>query len=56
VVHAFAGIDLSLGRYVILTGETRYTWAKGPMGRDFVGFKNIDLSGLSVTAGFSLRL
>ena len=56
VVHTFAGIDLSLGRYVILTGETRYTWAKGPMGRDFVGFNNIDLSGLSVTAGFSLRL
>ena len=56
LVHAFAGIDISLGDYFVLTGESRYTWAKGPMGRDFVGFKNIDLSGLSVTAGFSLRL
>ena len=56
VVHALAGVDFTLGRYFFLTGETRYTWAKGPMGRDFVGFKNIDLSGLSVTAGFSLIL
>jgi len=56
VLHAFAGIDLSLGEYFVLTGESRYTWAKGPMGRDFVGFNKIDLSGLSVTAGFSLRL
>ena len=56
VVHALAGIDISLSRYVGLTGETRYTWAKGPMGRDFVGFDRIDLSGLSVTAGFSLIL
>ena len=56
VVHAFAGIDLSIGRYVVLTGESRYTRAKGPMGRDYVGFNRIDLSGLSVTAGFSLIL
>jgi hypothetical protein len=56
VVHALAGIDISLGRYVFLTGESRYTWAKGPMGRDYDGFNRIDLSGVSVTAGFSLRL
>jgi hypothetical protein len=55
VVHALAGMDLSLGRVVMLTGEARYTWARGPMSRDFVGFNRIDLSGISVTAGFSIR-
>jgi hypothetical protein len=55
VVHALAGMDLSLGRVVMLTGEARYTYARGPMSRDFVGFNRIDLSGISVTAGFSIR-
>jgi hypothetical protein len=56
VLHALAGVDVALGRFLVLTGEGRYTWAKGPMGRDYVGFKRIDLSGLSMTAGFSIRL
>jgi hypothetical protein len=56
VVHTLAGVDVALGRYFVLTGEGRYTWAKGSMGRDYVGFNRIDLSGLSLTAGFSVRL
>jgi len=56
VLHALVGVDVGLGRYFVLTGEGRYTWAKGPMGRDYVGFNRIDLSGLSVMAGFSIRL
>ncbi len=55
VTHALAGIELSLGRVVMLTGEARYTWAKGPMSRDYVGFNRIDLSGISVTTGFAIR-
>jgi len=55
VLHAQAGIELSLGRVVMLTGEARYTWAKGPMSRDYVGFNRIDLSGISVTTGFAIR-
>ena len=55
VAHALVGMDLSLGRVVMLTGEARYTWARGPMSRDFVGFNRIDLSGISVTAGFAIR-
>ena len=47
---------LSEAGIVLLNGEARYTWARGPMGRDYVGFKRIDLSGLAVTAGLSLRL
>jgi hypothetical protein len=55
VVHALAGIEFSLGRVVMLTGEARYTWAKGPMSRDYGRFNRIDLSGISVTTGFALR-
>ncbi len=55
VLHAFAGVDLAISRLIVLTGEARYTWAKGPMGSDFYRFNRIDLSGISVTAGFSLR-
>lgn len=54
--HAFAGVDMPLGLWFSLTGEARYTWAKAPLGKDFVGFHDIDLSGLSVTTGVSLRL
>jgi hypothetical protein len=55
VAHALAGVEFSLGRVVMLTGEARYTWARGPVGPDFVGFNRIDLSGISVTTGFSIR-
>jgi hypothetical protein len=54
-LHALAGVDIAVSRIIVLTGEARYTWAKGPMSRDFVDFNRIDLSGISVTAGFSLR-
>jgi len=56
VVHALAGVDFSLGLHIVLTGEGRFAWAKGPVGRDYAGFDHIDLSGLSVMAGLSIRL
>lgn len=56
VVHAIAGVDISLSPFFLLTGEGRFTWARGPMSRDFVGFNRIDLSGLSVMAGLAMRL
>ncbi len=55
VLHAFAGLDVSVNGHLVLTGEARYAWARGPMGRDYVGFNRIDLSGVSVTAGLSIR-
>jgi len=54
--HANAGLDIALGRMSMLNLEARYTWAQSPMGSDFQGFNQIDLSGLAVTAGLSLRL
>src|ERR671931_912490 len=56
VVHALAGMDFALGKFFVLNGEVRYTGARGPMRRDYIGFNEIDLSGLSATAGFSFRL
>ena len=56
VVHALAGMDFRLGRFFLLNGELRYTWARGPMHNDYQGYNKIDLSGLSATAGFSIRL
>jgi len=55
VVNAVAGIELSLGRVVMLTGEARYTWAKGPMSSDYDRFNRIDLSGITVSTGFAIR-
>ena len=56
VAQANAGLDLALGDFVLLNTEARYSWAKAPMSSDYVGFNHIDLSGVSVTAGFSFRL
>jgi hypothetical protein len=48
-------MDLSLTGHFLVTGEARYTWARGRMGRDYVGFNRIDLSGISATAGITIR-
>lgn len=56
VVHALAGMDFAVGRFFLLNGELRYTWARGPMRDDYYNYNKIDLSGLSATAGFSFRL
>ncbi len=59
LAYLSAGVDVSLGPHWLVTGETRYawasTWASTEMDRDFVGFDNIDLAGLRMTAGFSVR-
>jgi len=54
--YAGAGVDLALGRRWLVNGEARYSWASAGMDRDFVGFDNIDLSGLRVLVGFSVQL
>lgn len=55
VFHVLAGAEWSLGPYFYLTGEGRYSWASAQMGRDFVGFDPIDLSGFQGTVGLALR-
>lgn len=53
--HVKAGADYSLGPRWALTGEGRYDWAHARLGRDFVGFDGIDLSGAALTLGFTVR-
>jgi hypothetical protein len=53
--HALAGMDIALSQHFGLTGEGRYTYAKGNLSSDFSGFDRIDLSGLSATVGFYAR-
>jgi hypothetical protein len=36
-----------------LTVEARYEWAKGDLGRDWIDFDPIDLSGLHVGTGIN---
>lgn len=54
--QALAGVDVSVGPRVALTGDARYLFAKAPLGRDFSGFDRIDLSGVSATLGLTYRM
>jgi opacity protein-like surface antigen len=56
MLQGMAGADLTLTPLLALTGEARYLWARGELGRDFSGFNKIDLSGVSASVGLSIRL
>ena len=51
-----AGVDISLTPRIFLTGEGRYTWARGHVGPDYAGFSPVDLSGFAVTVGVGFRM
>ncbi len=51
VVYLGGGTDIYLKRNTYLTLDLRYSWASEGLGRDFIGFDDIDLSGLRITAG-----
>src|SRR5689334_3205330 len=51
--HVFGGVDLRLLRRMFLTIDGRYVWAKGDLGRTWVDFDPIDLSGFKMTAGIN---
>jgi len=55
LAYLSAGLDVSLGTRWLVTGEARYSWGGAEMDGDFVGFDKIDLSGLKMTVGFSVR-
>lgn len=61
-VQFFAGMDFSVNERVMLTGEARYGFAKGPLQRDyhgysdFVNFPDLDLSALKLSLGVGVRL
>ena len=61
IVQFFTGVDVGVSRRMMLTGEARYGFAKGPIQQDylgytdFAGFPDLDLAGLNVSAGISFR-
>jgi hypothetical protein len=50
-VYAGGGADIHVFKSAFLTLDLRYSWAKPDLGRDFVSFDAMNLSGLLVTAG-----
>ncbi len=52
--HVFGGTDVHLYRILFLTAEGRYVWANAKLGRDFVDFDPIDLSGFRLSTGIHL--
>ena len=55
LARAAAGVDLALGTQFVLSGEARYNYSRGPLTNDFSGFGDIDLDGLQLVAGVSVR-
>jgi hypothetical protein len=55
MAYANVGGDLGITTHLLLTGDLRYTFARGKLDGGFVGFNNIDLSGAAATMGFTLR-
>jgi hypothetical protein len=53
--HVFAGVELPVGPRFVLSAEARYAYAKTPLGPDFSGFGDMNLSGLSATIGLGVR-
>lgn len=56
MAYAAAGADVSISPSVYLTGECRYTWARGHVGPDYYGYGRADLSGVAVTVGVGFRM
>ena len=51
------GADYTLTPRLALTGDARYLWAKRPdLGSDFVGYSPLDLSGVALSLGLTVRL
>ncbi len=55
ITYVSAGGEYLLSRRTALVGEARYLWGSDDMTGDFARFRDIDLSGLRVTAGLALR-
>jgi hypothetical protein len=53
--HVSGGVDVRLLRRLFLTVDGRYVWAKGDLGRTWVDFDPIDLSGLRMSAGINFK-
>lgn len=50
-----AGLDVSLSPTKVLTTQLRASMARAPLGNQFQGFQPIDLSGVSLMVGLTIR-
>lgn len=55
LAQGMAGLQYSFAPNWVLTGEARYRWASAELQSDFVGFEDIDLTGLQATFGIGVR-
>ena len=54
--HVSGGVDIRVLRKLFLTLDGRYVWAKGNLGRTWVDFDPIDLSGFRMSAGINFMI
>lgn len=54
--HVSGGVDVRLLRRLFLTLDGRYVWAKGDLGRSWIDFDPIDLSGFRMSAGINFMI
>ena len=54
-LYVAAGVERTLSARFALTGEARYDYSKAALSGDFSGFDRIDVSGLAVTIGLTVR-
>jgi opacity protein-like surface antigen len=52
--HVLGGTHIALRRRLLATVEGRYSWASGDLGRQWVGFEPLDLSGLRLSTGIGV--
>jgi len=52
-VHVMGGVDVRVLRRAYVSFDARYLWASGDLGRDWIDFDPIDLSGLRLSAGIN---
>jgi hypothetical protein len=53
--YANGGMDVTLGKNVLLTGELRYSLSKAAVKESYVGFDNIDLGGVHFLVGLGFQ-
>lgn len=53
--HLLGGVQYTLHPQIVLTGEGRYRFGSGQLKDDFIGFDDMDLSGLHLTVGIGVR-
>ena len=57
MAQGVAGLDVSIGARYALTGDVRYLAAKRPgLSADFKGYQPLDLSGVALSLGFTVRI